>query len=421
MLKQEEGDGTWDDVTGGVTLTATNHCDFESFLNELYITNGNDLPIKWTGGAAVTATNMTVTANLTKAKYTRLFNNYLFLGNVTVSGVSYPSRIYWSNIKDTSVWDAAAFIEIAKDDGDEITGLRVLSDRLIIYKSRSIYTLYFTGDADIPFILPGGGKTNSNVGCIAPWSIQEVDNGHVFMASDGLYFFDGSNSYKLSDKIRKTLFEDFNFALFSQGVSINYKLKNRYMIAFPYGAEITNSYVIVWDYFNNAFSIYKGLAPSAMAIFYINGNDERPYFSDYNGYDYRMDYGTDDYPLKVQTSVDAYYYTNWKYYDDLCDQKGILSVYVYYQFNSANVTYTYSYDLEESDQYTQSFNTATGADVWDTMLWDVGHWSGSGGKYQRLDIDGRGRLVRFGFKNSAIGETFRIDGIGVFGHLETNV
>ena len=48
----------------------------------------------------------------------------------------------------------------------------------------------------------------------------------------------------------------------------------------------------------------------------ISGLDERPYFGDYNGYIYRMDTGTDDYPLGVKTAIDAYYYTNWKYFDD---------------------------------------------------------------------------------------------------------
>jgi hypothetical protein len=61
-----------------------------------------------------------------------------------------------------------------------------------------------------------------------------------------------------------------------------------------------------------------------------------------------MDTGSDDYPLGVQTVIDAYYYTNWKTFDDLCDQKGIPQIYIYYQLNSATLTLAYSYDFNDS-------------------------------------------------------------------------
>ena len=219
-----------DDETNGLTITADNFCDFENFLNEVYITNGEDPPFEWDGGSS-TATTMTVPTGLTKARFVRQFNNYLFLGNVEVSGNTHKSRIYWSDLKDTSTWQTISFIEVAKDDGQEITGLKVFSDRLVIFKTRSIYNLFFTGDADIPFVLPGGGKSNSAVGCVAPFSIQDIDNGLVFLSNDGLYFYDGNNSFKISDKITPTLLDDMNTTNFDESVSMNQTNKNRYWLA----------------------------------------------------------------------------------------------------------------------------------------------------------------------------------------------
>jgi hypothetical protein len=306
------------------------------------------------------------------------------------------------------------------NDGQVITGLKVLQDRLVVYKERSIYNVFFSGDADIPFIMPGGGKSNSAVGCIAPWSIQELENGHVFLSPDGLYYYDGSNSYKLSYKVQATL-DGLNDAYFSRAVSLVYKPKNRYLLALPDASSQTNKYILVWDYYNNAFSIYDGIEASAMSTFFVGGYEERPYFSDYSGYTYRMDYGTNDYPLDVATAIDAYYWTNWKSFDDLCDQKGIPNVYVYFQANNATLTFAYSYDFDDKALYNLTFSTASGTALYGTAIYGTDTYAGTGGNVKRQDLTGRGRVVRFKFANSTASETFRIDGLGSYVHVESNV
>src|SRR3990167_3575374 len=373
LWKQDNLDGTWDDITGSLTITADNFCDFENFLNEVYITNNTDVPFKWPGtgnGAA-----MTVPSGLTKAKNVVQYNNHLFLGNV------------------------------------------VVSDSLVIFKERAIYNVSFTGDNDIPFLLK---KSNSPVGCVAPFSIQEVENGLVFLSADGFYYYDGNNSYKISTNIQTTL-SGYNTVRFNQAVSIRQKGKNRYFCALPSSGQTNNDVIVVWDWVLNAFSIYTGFATASMAIVWVSGLEERPYFGDYSGFVYRMDTGTDDYILNVQTAIDAYYYTNWKHYDDIINQKGVPNVVIYYQAANSILTFAYSYDFENADTYSQTFSIATGAAVYGTAIYGVDVYAGSGGLQQRRDLDGRGRVVRFKFANSTLGETMQIDGIGYFAHLETNV
>lgn len=417
LYKMDDLDGTWDDVTGGLTITAGNHCDFQNFLNEVYITNGNDAPFKYDGSSA---SAMTVPTGLTTAKFVKEFNNYLFLANVTVSGTTHKSRIYWSNLKDTDTWGATNFIEVAKDDGQEITGIFVLSDRLVIFKTRSIYNLFFTGDADIPFILPSGGKTNSTVGCIASFSIQPVDNGLVFLASDGIYFFDGANSYKISDRLNYT-FSQLNQTRLSQACSLTYHKKSVYMLSLCSSGETENDTVIVWNFALNSFSLYKGIAASSMAVFWVSGTDERPYFSDYDGFTYRMDTGEDDYPLNSQTAIDSYYYTNWKPYGDLIIKKAVPECIVYYDINTGTLDFSYSYDFDEDDQYTLSFSTASSSDVYGTGAYGTATYAKAGGGIKRLDLTSRGRVVRFKFSNNRVSETWRVNGFGMYPHGETNV
>jgi len=431
LYKMDDLDGTWDDETNGLTITKDNFCSFATFLKTLYVVNGEDTPFEWDGTAS-SATTSTLPTNVTKPKYVAEFNNYLFYANVYVSGALHASRVYWSAYKDTSSWPVLNYIDIAKDDGQVITGIKVLGDRLVVYKERSIYAIYFAADADIPFILPGGGKTNSPVGCVAPWSIQEVENGHVFLSSDGFYYFDGNNSYKISDKITTTLL-GYNTTRFANAVSMVQRNKNRYWCAFTTSGQTTHDRVIVWDWYNNAFTLYVGINASAMATVYVDGTTERPYFADYGGFVYYADDSSevDDNPANVATKITSYYKTNWRAYDDLMDQKGIPHVSVYYQTNSAILTFGYSYDFSESDapnsgalpgmDYTQTFSTAGGTSVYGTATYGSGTYASSGGAVKRRDLTGRGRVAQFLFGNNVLGETWQVDALGALPHLETFV
>lgn len=420
FYKMDSLDGTWDDITGGLTITAGNHCDFENWQNKVFVTNNQDPPFEWDGTTAQTIQN--TPTGLTDAKWVKQFNNYLFLANVVVSGTRHNSRIYWSDFKDEGAWTDTNFIEIALNDGQEITGLRVLSDRLVVYKSRSIYNIFFTGDANIPFVLPGGGKSNSEVGCASGYTVQDVKNGHVFMSQDGFYFYDGNNSFKISDKITDT-FLGFVDTRFDNAVSMNQLSKNRYWVSLTSSGQAENDRVLIWDYFNNAWSLYKGISAASMAVFYVSGTEERPYFMDYSGFVYRADTGTSDHPdgTATDTAIDAYYVTNWRAYGDLVNQKGIPHLHIYYQNANTTMKFSYSYDFESGETYQQTFSLATSTDVYGTGQYGTAVYAGGGGATVRRDLTGRGRVIKLKFANAIVDETFQIDGLGQEAYLETNV
>jgi len=415
LEKMDGLDGTWDDVTGGATITSANHCDFETFANNLYVANGVNIPFYWAGGAT-TSNVADVPTDLTSAKFVKTYENYLFYGNVVVNSVYYPTRIYWSALRDPTTWDSADWIEVSKDDGQPITGLFALANQAVVFKSRSIYNVYFTGDSTIPFQMK---KSSSPVGCTVFSSIQAVEGGLVFFSTDGFYYYDGVTSTKISDRITTTI-DGFNSTNFTKIRSLAYRKKNMIQWTFTSSGETQSDKVVVWDYYNNAWSVYDGVNASAMATFMVSGVDERPYFADYNGFVYRADTGTNDAPLNTSNSIDAYYYTNWKSYDDVVNQKATPHTYIYHTDQNAVLSFAHSFDFEDGDTYTQTFNMTAGTDVWDTATWDTAKWVGSGGKIKRLDLTGRGRVVRYKFANSATSETFRIDALGQLAHQETN-
>lgn len=409
------------EITGAVTVTAGNLFSHATFRDTALFTDGVDPVFKWTGTGNCSA--LTVPTGMTAAKYVAIFQNYTFLANVTVSGTNYRSRIHYSNINTIETWTDSDFTDVSRDDGQTITGLKALGDRLVIFKDRSIWIAQFTADADAPFNFT---NTNSSVGCVAPFSIQEAYNGLIFLSWDGIYFFDGFNSYKISDQLNQTFSVDLNPSKFVNAVSMYQHSKNRYWLGITGVSSNTNNTVITWTKAQttvdtNAFSVYKGINASSMEIVFPDGITETPYFGDYSGFDYKADTGLNDNPLNVATAIDGYYYTNWISFDDICDQKGTLSVYIYFATNNATLTFVYAYDFNDGDVNTQTFSTSAGGALWDSAIWDQDVWVGGSGAQIRRDITGRGRVVRFGIKNSTLSETFRIDGLGTLTYLETNV
>jgi hypothetical protein len=249
------------------------------------------------------------------------------------------------------------------------------------------------------------------------------------MSYDGFYFYDGNNSFKISDKINNT-FLGMNTTRLDLGRSVMQKNKNRYLCAMPAASATENNRVVVWDYFNNAWSLYTNMNISALTAAYVGGYNERIYWGDYAGFLYRGDIGTSDYPLNSESAINAVYFTNWKSFGDIVDKKGIPHAVIYHQNSNSVLTFGYSYDFEgisgglasaDSTQYSHTIDLATSTDTYGTGVYGVAVYAGTGGDVFRRDLTGRGRVVRFMFANNVKGETFQIDGFGTMAHLETNV
>ena len=403
-------------VVGAVGLAGT----ITTTSSNLPATSGNLTKASGTGDTVIAFTVYGANTNISTAKYVEQYNNYLFLANCTANGVYYPTRIYWSNLQDTTTWLQSSFLEISENDGQQITGMKVLGNNLIIFKTRSIYIVSFTGDADAPFILQGGGKANSDVGCVSHFSIQEVQNGLVFLSPDGLYYFDGLNSNKMSDRINPTML-GLNQLQLTNARSCVQRIKHRYLLSVQSGNGSNNDTIITWDWYLNAFSVHTGMSPSTMCTTYTNGFTENIWFGDYNGYYYEMDStSVDDYPLGVQTAVNSYYYTNWKDFGDLIDEMVIPQTVLYYQISNGTLNMSYSYDLNSSDQYTVPISLAGSGGIWGSGVWGTMMWGQSGGGLQRIDLNGRGRVVRFKFGSNSIGNPpWRVDALGQYPSVET--
>lgn len=210
----------WSAISG-VTFSHSDRIDFVQCAGKLFVHNG------------VNSSSMLDTLSLTRPTTTvRAAFGVYYADKQIVSGVvEQPNRLYISDPADVSdftntnptgtgpysVYDTtthpgattfagsgAAYIDIAKDDGDKITGLAKYQTQLIIFKERSIYSLSFDDSGD-----PTVSLVTNAIGCISHWSIDSVDNDMIFASRKGYYvfgtqpnYFDQLRTNELSLKIR---------------------------------------------------------------------------------------------------------------------------------------------------------------------------------------------------------------------------
>jgi hypothetical protein len=113
--------------------------------------------------------------------YACYFHNYLFIANT----VSYPNRLYFSNIGDPTTFVGANYVDINPGDSDSITGMGMLQDELFVFKKQTIWSI--TGWDGTSFAATTASTENTNVrlmgyGCIAPRSIVAVGNDIYFLS-----------------------------------------------------------------------------------------------------------------------------------------------------------------------------------------------------------------------------------------------
>jgi hypothetical protein len=113
----------------------------------------------------------------------------------TVSRVEYPSRVYWSDLYQPDRWDG--FVDVFPEDGDEITGICSLHNNLVVMKRTHTYLILGSSPDNFEVRL-----ANPNRGCVAPRTLQVMDNAVIARGVDAVHAFDGANFVSISEKIR---------------------------------------------------------------------------------------------------------------------------------------------------------------------------------------------------------------------------
>lgn len=194
---------TWTTIKTGLSSAA--QPSFAVVRDKLWVANRSTNVFTWDGTTAVllNAAAGTPSPSPPVCAYLAYYRNRVFCARTT----SYPSGVAFSALTDSSgndvdpstgslSWPAINIIQIERDDGYPLTGLKVYRGEMFAFKQTGIWHLTFNNEWDIGVV-----KTLSSVGTKFNSSIVEIDNLLYFVGPDGIYAFDGDSSARLSDKI----------------------------------------------------------------------------------------------------------------------------------------------------------------------------------------------------------------------------
>lgn len=176
----------------GTTWTVSTRQRAAAFRDALYIQNGTDAPRKWTGSAV---SNLTQTFNdniaspndgdMPIAKTITVWQGYVWVGNTYESATRYGSRLRFSHPNRGEDWRTDDYIDIdVGHDGDQITALVPLSDRLLVFKNQSIHMV--TGSDPDTFAV----TFVANVGAPSQEAVVATEYGVYFFSwPSGLHYY----------------------------------------------------------------------------------------------------------------------------------------------------------------------------------------------------------------------------------------
>lgn len=216
-----------------------------------------------------------------------------------------PSRMYYSaggtQIDDFSVANNGGWVDVAKNDGDSITGIYFYQNHIVIFKHHSIWQFDFTSTG-----LPQLTLITNELGCESQRTIRIVNNDLWFVTEkDGraaVYtvgnvqnYFNALRTTEQSIKISGgSLLNSVNLAQI--GNACAFYFRNQYILCIAQGSSTTNDTCYVYDSrFNSWISYWTGINANGFFTYKDSSNNEELYYcSETTGYIVKMFTGTDD-------------------------------------------------------------------------------------------------------------------------------
>lgn len=267
----------YDNAGGSVQIggpyTAGKQWDFDVYNDTLYAVNGADGIFQYAGGAITQVSGV----NGPVGDAISLFPQYIRI-HKNRSWVVPPnsSTIYFSNAGDAGTFPINNFIQVNTNDGQVITGIEVLVDSLVVFKTDSIW--YITGEPQ------GSGnstvvgnlslrRANSEVGCVAFRTIQKVGAVLLFMSRSGLYVLQNYSSSIISSSINGTFRTGMNLNFQSLSWAIYSPYEKKYIVGYPSIVATTPDKAICYDLLVKRYTLWDDVPGSCAVNFRFNQTD----------------------------------------------------------------------------------------------------------------------------------------------------
>lgn len=218
--------------------------------------NTVDVPQMWTQFSAGTKLQdlSNWPANL-RCKFLRPFKYYAIAGFLTESGNDHPFRVRWSHPADPgavpSSWvvnnpafDSGEF-EISETDDYIVDGM-TLGEAFFVYKQKSVYMMYLTGDQKIfgqRLIIPSKGALTRD--CVRP-----IPGGHFVAGFDDIYVHSGQKGSEQSvveAKLRNWIYNQIDASNFFNCFLVKYERQNEIWFCFPEAGETYATIAVIFN------------------------------------------------------------------------------------------------------------------------------------------------------------------------------
>ena len=242
-------------------------------------------------------------------KYIEVYKDSLFIAGDPDN----PSRLYYSGggdqINNFTIGGGGGLIDISKNDGQSITGLKIFKDSILVFKSDSIYQFSFTSSG-----LPQVIQVTNSIGAIAPRSIVAVENDVFFLSRRGVFTigneagfaFDVLRTNELSARVRPAV-QAIDSA-YTQNASAIYATTsdyNLYILSYTPAGSTTNSAAIVYDRERLAWYKWTNIKANCWTKYIDStGTTHFLYGCDESGYVKEIFSGTDDFG----SGINGYFY-----------------------------------------------------------------------------------------------------------------
>lgn len=397
-------DGTPTTITGSLTITAgqNNVFTFTTFKDVMIGCNGVDSNLKWTGSgdAAVLGGTPPIAAYI--------FNKwrYVFLAGISAT----RNIIRFADLNTYETWTAANTINVDIFGDDYITGLAEISDSLLALRYKSIYRVQYTGDVTATFTVT---PLLAGVGCPHQRAFVTVDNIGYFMSSDRkiyqLVVSDKTGGFEVIDlttmKIKTTL-NDINPARVKYTVAKYDPNEHIIIFAVSTGSNTTHNKWIVLDLLGRPkFTVFDSIASNDICI-RESSNVPYVYFGNYAGQIYRWDdtVNNDD-----GSGINWRVGTKWFDFGkvDIVKWLRYLAIEAKQQNSDIYIDVFLNYSSSAAVVQTSSFEGTAGS-VWNTAKWNTDLWQAGISINKELYFRGKGKFMKFVFRNSAADEPIEI-------------
>ena len=272
----------WTSIKGGLTISDAKW----QFIvqNDILIgTNYTDAPISWTGTGNVSALAGTPPD---QAKYVAGYNSRAVLANCVYGGAHAPASVFYSDVDDPESWNTTTQEwSFDTDDGQEITGVKQIGEKLLVFKSNSVG--YVSGyDLQTWFVNRAWRK---GVGCVSGYTIRNaylvvgsaIKEVLVFMSQSGLraideagtiYYlptFQSGEEYKCYE-----YFDTLNNAVLPSAVGSFYRKRGWIFMFYGSSGSNDNDIGCIYDYGHNSLWPLDGINANCTAEVYNPTTEE---------------------------------------------------------------------------------------------------------------------------------------------------